>query len=207
MEWPGCQEMVFRYLAVWNLILFHEFWWRFNSSENIKCFFRNLKWFQTLPWVWSQTQSSTLGIWWNLNVFNTSPAWRPGSVTGVSEDIQKNYHRNLPRAFAVCSQMPSNSENRFGLVVDKFSELGHIWILNRGDGYQVLITLAQQSEILLRLFLLWHTEIKISKQISNFLKRIQWKFLKNNWTWISDCRVSCSLKIFTRCNKVLKHGI
>ena len=103
--------------------------------------------------------------------------------------------------------MPSNSENRFGLVVDKFSELGHIWILNRGDGYQVIITLAQQSEILLRLFLLWHSEIKISKQISNFLKRIQWEFLKNNWTWILDCRVSCSLKIFTGCNKVLKHSI
>ena len=53
-----------------------------------------------------------------------------------TENIQKHFHRNLRRAFDVCSQMPSNSKKRFGLVVNEFYELEHIRISNRGDGFQ-----------------------------------------------------------------------
>ena len=53
-----------------------------------------------------------------------------------TEDIQKHFHRNLRRAFDICSQMPSNSKKRFGLVVNEFYELEHIRIANGEDGFQ-----------------------------------------------------------------------
>ena len=80
-----------------------------------------------------------------------------------TEDIQKHFHRNLRRAFDICSQMPSNSKKRFGLVVNEFYELKHIRISNGEDGFQ---NLALNSPVV------WN---------------ISMEFLKN-WTWISDCR-------------------
>ena len=80
-----------------------------------------------------------------------------------TEDIQKHFHRNLRRAFDICSQMPSNSKKRFGLVVNEFYELEHIRISNGEDGFQ---NLALNSPVV------WN---------------ISMEFLEN-WTWISDCR-------------------
>ena len=62
--------------------------------------------------------------------------------TGVThwvsyQDIQKNYHRNLPKAFDVWLQTSSNSKKGLhGPVVHKFFEVQHIRISNRGDDFQ-----------------------------------------------------------------------
>ena len=102
---------------------------RFSSSKNINSFFRNLQRFQTLPRVSSRP----------LNKVSSTLHWRDAlsqSSKTRTENIQKHFHRNLRRAFDVCSQMPSNSKKRFGLVVNEFYELEHIRISNRGDGFQ-----------------------------------------------------------------------
>ena len=63
-------------------------------------------------------------------------------LTGVThwvsfQDIQKNYHRNLPETFDVCSPTPSKRQSvlkQVWSVVDEIPELEHIRISNRGDG-------------------------------------------------------------------------
>ena len=51
-----------------------------------------------------------------------STLYQRDSLSQLSKDVQKYYHRNLPGGFDICSQMPSNSKKRFGLV-DEISEL------------------------------------------------------------------------------------
>ena len=109
-----------------------------------------------------------------------STLYQRDSLSQLSKDVQKYYHRNLPGGFDICSQMPSNSKKRFGLV-DEISELlisifefslprkrslgvrrsflpqrTSAWearlirISNCGDGFQNASKTAQQSEILLQ---------------------------------------------------------
>ena len=77
--------------------------------------------------------------------------------------------------------------------MNKFFKLEHTRISNPGDGFQNTSP-AVWSQFFTKiwtcrlsgmstcttvwLILLQHTEIKISKQVSNFLKRIRWEFLK-----------------------------
>ena len=104
-EWPGSREMFIQGSLKFNPFLRIL---RVNSSKNIKRFLRNLKRFQTLPSVWSRL--------------------RRDALSQLSKGTQKNYHRNLAGALDVCSQMPSNSKNRFGLVAHEFSEPEHTGI-------------------------------------------------------------------------------
>ena len=62
---------------------------RFNSSKNIKFFFKNLKRFQSLQLLWSRLISVVhLGYFVNSHCsFNTSPAWRTESVFSISRKI------------------------------------------------------------------------------------------------------------------------
>ena len=113
-----------RYMAVWNLINFYDIRrtrvslsrarsflrpllpqafsrvLRFNSSRK-KCFLRHLKRFQTLPWVWSRVNRRTW-VYNEISMFLT--LHRRDAQSELSKDIPKNYHRNLPGAFDVCSQ-------------------------------------------------------------------------------------------------------
>ena len=115
MEWPGSREMFLK-KRIQGSLKFNPFQriLLFNSSKNMKRFFRNLKRFQTLPLVWSRLRRR--------------PCIRRDALSQLSKGTQKNYHRNLSGALDVCSQMPSNSKNRFGLVVHEFSELEHTGI-------------------------------------------------------------------------------
>ena len=45
------------------------------------------------------------------------------TLSQLPMNIHRNYERNLTRVFSVCSEMPSDSKLRFGIVVDKFSAL------------------------------------------------------------------------------------
>ena len=72
---------VFKEVDTWQLkfIRFSRIL-RFNSSKNIKFFFRNLKRFQTLPLVWGRLNRRS-------HCFHTPPAWRTESVFRISRKI------------------------------------------------------------------------------------------------------------------------
>ena len=80
----------------------------------------------------SKTREYDLGIVEEFapNVVRRRPCIRRDALSQLwlSKGTQKNYHRNLPGALDICSQMPSNSKNRFGLVVHEFSEFEHTGI-------------------------------------------------------------------------------
>ena len=160
-----------RYMAVLNLFHFHEFselillktW---NVSLEIPSDFKHCPWFEVHSVV-------DLGLFVKSQFFQ----YFTGVTHWVSQqDIRKNYHRNLPEAFDVCSQMPSNSKK--GPVVHKLSELEHIRISNRGDGFQLILSPGSLNQVPLSTL---STSAQKSKFLNNcqiFFKRIRWDFLK-----------------------------
>ena len=86
-QWSGSREMFWR-RWIHDSLKFILFSWifRFNSSKNIKCFFRNLKRFQTLPLVWGRLNRRPWAIC-EFSLFSTPhAAWRE-SVFRISRKI------------------------------------------------------------------------------------------------------------------------
>ena len=79
---------------------------RFSSSKNIKYFFINLEQFQAMPWVWSRLNLRPLAY---SEISRFSTLHKRDALSQLSKEDLKNYHWNLPGAFGVCLQMPSNS--------------------------------------------------------------------------------------------------
>lgn len=94
MEWQGSQK------RIQGSLQFYPFSWilQFSSSKSIKCFFINLKQFQTLPWVWSKLNRQP---WACSEISRLSTLYQHDTLSQLSKDILKNYHRNLTGAFGV----------------------------------------------------------------------------------------------------------
>ena len=109
-----------------SLKLNNPFSWilRFHSSKKHKMFLLKSQVISNIALGLKSDSIVDLGHTWNLKVLTL---YRHDALGQYQRIIQKNYHQNLPGAFVVCPQTPSNSEKRFGLVVDKFFELRHIF--------------------------------------------------------------------------------
>jgi len=53
----------------------------------------------------------------NIELFVARPA------SQKSTEFKRNFSSNILGAFEVCLELPSNSKDQFGLVVDEFSEV------------------------------------------------------------------------------------
>ena len=93
------------YRSVWDLIHFYEFY-DLVLLKNIKYFFINLEQFQAMPWVWSRLNLRPLAY---SEISRFSTLHQRDALSQLSNNDLKNYHWNLPGAFGVCFQMPSNS--------------------------------------------------------------------------------------------------